>query len=84
MENIVWQQVDQVMERHEDICKCERCRHDIVALALNFLPPRYLVTERGETYARVKLLEQQFNIDVVTAITNAIIIVARRPRHDDE
>lgn len=81
MENLVWQYMPNVLEGHTDICGCERCRYDIVALALNFLPPRYVVTEKGQIIAKVRLLEQQFNVDVIAALTNAIIIVKSRPHH---
>ncbi len=29
-------------------CKCERCQADIMAFALNRLPPRYYVSLKGE------------------------------------
>lgn len=81
METLVWQHLSEVSEGYHDVCNCERCRFDIVALALNFLPPRYIVTAKGETWAKVKALEQQFYVDVVTALTNAITIVRSRPHH---
>lgn len=81
METLVWQCLDEVVAGHHEICGCDCCRYDIVALALNFLPPRYVVTARGETWAKVKALEQQFYVDVVAAITNAITIVKSRPHH---
>lgn len=84
MEDIVWQSLDEMLSTREDICKCKKCRYDIMALALNFLPPRYVVTDAGETFAKVDSLEQQFSVDVLTAITNAMIIVGTRPRHDEE
>lgn len=83
MESLVWQQVDEIITAHNGICKCEKCRYDIVALALNFLPPRYVATEKGQTYTRIKALEQQFNIDILTAISNAIKIVNSQPHHTD-
>lgn len=83
MEHLVWQQVDQVIKAHANACNCEKCRYDIVALALNFLPPRYVVTDKGQTYTRIKALEQQFNIDILTAISNAIKIVNSQPHHQE-
>ena len=82
METLVWQSIDEVVAGHQGVCPCERCRFDIVALALNFLPPRYVVTAKGETWAKVKVLEQQFYVDVITALTNAIILVKSRPHHN--
>lgn len=83
MEDLVWQRLDEVIATHSKSCGCEKCRYDIAALALNFLPPRYVVTDQGETYTRIKSLEQQFNIDIITAITHAIQIVRKCPHHDN-
>lgn len=84
MEDLVWSHLDTVMTKHRVACSCEKCRYDIAALALNFLPPRYIVTDKGETYTKVKSLEQQFTIDIITAISHAIKIVASQPHHDVE
>jgi len=81
METLVWQYLDEVVGSHKELCQCDRCRYDIVALALNFLPPRYIVTDKGETWAKVKVLEQQFYVDVLTALSHAITIVKSRPHH---
>lgn len=82
MEDLVWSNIDKIIERHRNVCNCEKCRYDIAALALNFLPPRYTVTDLGETYTRVKSLEQQFTIDIITAISHAIKIVNSQPHHN--
>ena len=84
MEDLVWGQLDGILKRHRAICTCERCRYDIAALALNFLPPRYVVSDEGETFTKVKALEQQFMIDIVSAITNAAIIVSKKPHHEGD
>lgn len=83
MEELVWQQIDEIIAGNPGTCTCTQCRYDIAALALNFLPPRYVVSEQGVTYTRVKSLEQQFNIDILTAITNAIKIVNSKPHHEN-
>lgn len=84
MEDLVMHQLDRIIARHEGICSCDKCKFDIAALALNYLPPRYIVTEKGETYTRIKSLEQQFNVDIMSAITLAISIVRGRPKHHAE
>jgi competence protein ComFB len=81
MEIYVWDMLDRVLEKQQ-VCICDICRHDIAALALNDLPPRYVVTQKGEAYTKAKLLEQQFMIDVIAKITYAAQIVAQHPRHD--
>lgn len=82
MELYVWEMLDRVLAKRDDVCKCEICRYDIVALALNDLPPRYVVSQKGETYTKAKTLEQQFMIDVIAKITQAANVVAQHPRHD--
>lgn len=81
MEDLVWGKVDEVIKRQKGLCRCEHCRYDVVALALNFLPPRYIVSSQGEAFTKVSELEQQFNIDILSAIANAAIIVGKKPRH---
>ncbi|CVK17801.1 late competence development ComFB family protein [Sporomusa sphaeroides] len=84
MEDLVWQQLDEVIENHKHACRCEQCRFDTAALALNLLPPHYVVSARGETFSKAKSLEQQFNVDILTAISQAIQIVSSRPRHESK
>ena len=44
---------------------------DIASKALNDLPPHYVVTEKGEVYSKINALRQQFEVDVISAITKA-------------
>ncbi len=81
MEILMWQRLDDVLDAHPGVCRCEKCRYDIAALAMNFLPPRYVVTDRGQIYTKIKALEQQFTIDIISAIAQAIKIVNTSPRH---
>lgn len=84
MEDLVLQRLDEVISSHTNICRCEKCRLDIAALALNFLPPRYIVTTQGETYSRISALEQQFNVDILTALSHAVQIVSGKPHHESK
>ncbi len=83
MEDLVLQKLDAVITQNRDVCDCKQCRHDIAAMALTILPARYVVTPRGETFTRIKALEQQFAIDIITAITEGIQIVKRYPHHEE-
>ena len=66
------------------ICLCERCWCDIAALALNELPPKYVVTRKGQLYTKLDIFEQQFSIDITTAVIKAVKVVAQNPRHGSE
>jgi len=65
----------------EEMCKCEKCRLDVLAIALNKLPPRYLVTDRGKVFSRTEFLELQKNIDVIAALVSAVRAVRSNLRH---
>jgi len=81
MEDIVNKKVDSVLNLM-NICKCEKCRLDIMAIALNDLPAKYVVTDKGALYTKLRELEQQFDVDIETAIVKAAIFVNKNPQHD--
>ncbi len=80
MEEIVFNQMKDVLT-DINMCTCDKCLLDIAAIALNDLPPKYLVTEKGELYSKINTLKQQFEVDVIAAITKAAVLVKRNPRH---
>lgn len=82
MEEVVLQKIDSVIARYPDCCKCEQCRLDIVALALNNLPPRYVSTHKGDIFVRIQEMEGKNDVDVIQAIAKAIEIVGKNPRHE--
>ncbi len=82
MEAIVFSKVDDIIRNEPHISCCPQCRMDVVAIALNHLPPRYVVTEKGRIFAKVSMLDQQFGADVLSAIVRAIEMVKEHPRHE--
>ncbi|NLX64418.1 MAG: late competence development ComFB family protein [Clostridiaceae bacterium] len=81
MEEIVLSAMDDIL-KDINVCTCERCRYDIAAKALNDLPPQYIVTKKGEIYSKINNLKAQFEVDVISAITKAAILVKRNPNHN--
>ncbi len=80
--SVLWNStLDEILE-FKDSCGCERCRSDVKALALNNLPPKYVVTDKGYVYTKVNELATQFRTDITVAITNAMKVVSKKPRHD--
>jgi len=63
-------------------CTCDNCLLDISAVALNNLPPKYVVSKRGELFTRLAMLQHQFDVDIVAQLSKAAEIVAKKPRHD--
>lgn len=81
METLVEEALDKGMTSYPDVCKCQRCRLDMMALALNNLPPRYIVAERGLTHVNLEAATAQFSSDVLYAVNQAISLIGMRPRH---
>ena len=57
------------------------CRADIIALALNRLPPRYVCTPAGEMITKLDQATLQKKADALTALTQAAELVKASPRH---
>lgn len=70
------------MKEHLNCCTCERCRADIIAFALNKLPPKYVVTSEGETYAKLYILKNQNDMDMMSALAMGAKVVSEHPRHE--
>jgi len=81
MEDVVSSYVDEVIQNDTTFCGCPRCRLDTIALALNNVSPKYVVTSKGYAYARMGELRAQFRADTVVAVTKALKVIRKRPRH---
>jgi competence protein ComFB len=84
MEDIIREKMPAVLKKMPDICRCERCEMDRLAFALNNCPPKYVVTAKGKLYAKLSVLQGQFEVDVIRAITNAAVCVDKSPRCQDD
>lgn len=82
METIVVRKLDDIWDTI-DCCKCEKCRNDIIALALNQLAPKYVVTREGELYARLSELSNEQECEILIALAKAIKLVKEHPKHDE-
>ncbi|NLV76509.1 MAG: late competence development ComFB family protein [Tissierellia bacterium] len=81
-EKQVMDTIDRIIRERDDICDCDRCRLDIAAIALNNLKPKYVVTEKGGLYAKVDILDYQYDVDLIKEVTQAIEIVNKQPHHE--
>lgn len=81
MEFLVKETVEEVLKARKDLCGCDRCKLDIAAIALNRLPTSYVVTLEGEVILRTGALKQQFKVDLIRNVTEAVELVSKRPHH---
>ena len=66
---------------YQTFCHCEQCEMDIIAIALNKLPPKYVANDKSRD-AVFKQLNTPENIEEINKqIIRAIHIVGRTPRH---
>ena len=63
-------------------CHCEVCRMDVMAVMLNNLKPKYVVTDKGALFAQLDDFDPQYKIDFITLMNQAIQTVGKAPRHD--
>lgn len=77
MERLVIQRMDAAFSKFK-CCRCDRCKKDVAAIALNKLVPRYVVADPESITALEAIVDGQ---DVSTAIVQAIIQVRANPRH---
>jgi len=76
-ETIVTSWAKKLLEQSAN-CKCKRCYLDIVALAMNNLSPKYVVsTERNALLTQ----DHQLRADAIKEIKSAMDIIANRPHH---
>jgi len=81
MEDVVQDELELLLSERDDICKCQKCRFDMMVWALNRLPPKYVITDRGRLYTKLKEQEVQFKADVVKELTKAILCISKNPQH---
>ncbi|WP_067621230.1 late competence development ComFB family protein [Alicyclobacillus acidiphilus] len=62
-------------------CKCEQCVDDVLAMALNKLPARYVSTESGRVFVKANYMQPQLQSDVLKELTSAAMVVASHPHH---
>ncbi len=82
MEDLVDSTIDELYGAEDAPCGCEHCRLDVKALALNQLPAKYAVTDKGYAFNKVHELESQFKTDVTVAVAKAMKHVREHPRHE--
>lgn len=78
-EKIVLKKLNAILKRM-NCCRCDRCKQDIIAIALNNLKPMYIVATKGEIEQKIEALKDTGS-KVITEVIKAILIVRKSPRH---
>ena len=80
MEAIVRDKIIYYM-RQFDVCTCDRCVADTIALTLNGLMPKYIVTDPAAVDPLISYYTNRLISDVTVEATKACVIVKEQPRH---
>lgn len=80
MERIVHDKIIYFM-RQFDVCTCDRCKADVVALTLNGLMPKYIVTMPAAVDPLISYYTNRLISDVTVEATKACMTVKENPRH---
>lgn len=80
LEEIMYLEAPKIMAEF-NMCNCERCFTDVLALALNNIPPKYVVTHKGALFAKIASYGNQYKTDVLASLTNACNVVKNSPSH---
>lgn len=78
-EKLVLNKLDATLKKM-DCCRCDRCKEDIVAIALNNLKPMYVVGTKYEIKNKINE-SSDISAEVTTEIIKAVLAVRKNPRH---
>ncbi len=80
MEKYVDIKLQELLDKYTEVCTCPKCLEDVRAIALNNLPPLYVVTHMGETFKKMDSMVMQYNVDVTKEIVAAFEKVSKKPQ----
>lgn len=81
MEEVVRDVLMQYKDQLQLTCLCERCFNDIMAIALNELPPRYITNEEYGPYVKAAhVADRQGATNIILIVTKAAKLVSSSPR----
>lgn len=83
-EYIVREKLDKLLADFPEICQCEKCKDDMLAVILNQLPAQYVSTRKGELFKRIQASGMQNGVDIDIISLRAIQLVSASPQHETE
>ena len=72
----VKERIEEAMDKFK-CCQCDHCVKDVLGLAVNNLPPKYIVRNELDQALEIR----RYDADVISALVNAVIKVKQNPRH---
>lgn len=79
-ESVVKEKVLEYMKRF-NMCTCDRCVMDTIALALTYLPAKYIVAHKSTTFSMTNFYSTKYHIQIISQLTKACMVVSQHPHH---
>jgi len=81
MEDVVAAVYNDYIKGKPEICACEQCGSDVMALALTKLRGLYAGSLQGEVLTKISREDRQVRADALIVIMQAVDTVTARPKH---
>lgn len=83
LEDAIGSAYESVRLKTPAFCGCEKCRDDVIALALNHTKPRYATGNPppGAVLTRLELQSEQGQAQLISVVHDAMKHVMANPRH---
>ena len=86
--NVMEEVISDVLHQYEKelhlTCDCDRCKDDIMAIALNEVKPQYIVNEMHKPYIRAgHVADRQGATNILSTVVKAARVVSESPRCDN-
>ncbi len=82
LEPFVEERLQKMLDETPTLCRCQKCRDDMLAMTLNGLKPRYKATENVNSESLQ--LSRADEMDIWLALAKAAAKVGERPRHEED
>ncbi|MRX72181.1 competence protein ComFB [Bacillus lacus] len=79
MEQIMIDLFDEYRDRLGMKCTCSRCQSDVLALALNKTPPRYISQQDKAAYVKAEFVDKQEMTTLLVKLAECSKIVSDQP-----
>ena len=80
VKEVVWEMVENNLQSL-NVCRCSKCKHDVLALTLNNVKPKYVVTQKGALISKTDYMSRTMQTNLLAEIARAARIVKDHPRH---
>ncbi len=81
MEDVVIEVLNEFLAKNPNYCGCDRCRADMIVVALSKLKGKYAVSPEGEVFAKLSREDRQVRADALLTIVEAVKLVSQNPHH---